>query len=100
MYLDFESTLEKLERKEDQNTQKLQRHTCNSYSYVCIGPDGKKVSELSQFYRGPDPSKHCLRGLQFAATEIKSRLQAHRDVPKLNPEQKKVYEEAELCQVA
>jgi hypothetical protein len=61
MYLDFESTLEKLERKEDQNTQKLQRHSCSSYSFITIGPNGDKIQELSQFYRGSDPSKHCLQ---------------------------------------
>ena len=76
---------------------KRSRHLCNSYSFITIGPNGDKVPELSQFYRGSDPAKHCLQGLQFVACEIKARLQAHLGAPKLTADQKSTYQKTTLC---
>ena len=81
------------------NTERLQLHQTNSYSYVLLGPDGDRYrdGEYDGFYRGSEPVKHCLEGLLKVGGIIKALLQEHRARPMLLPEEEAAWRAAEVC---
>jgi hypothetical protein len=84
IYADFESSLVPVKAEEQQcgeSTQRLNKHVANSFSYLTIGPDGERIPEFCQFFRGPNAGWMCLLGMQRAAVKLKERMQAFPECP-------------------
>lgn len=101
MYCDFECSLARIPEEEERqcggSTQRLNKHIANSFAFTTIGPDGKKIEEFSEFFRGPDAGQYCLLGMQRAAEKIKELMQAFRERPPLSDEEEDSWVKAEIC---
>ena len=100
IYADFESSLVPIKEEEQQcggSTQRLNKHVANSFAYTTVGPDGERIEELSQFFRGPEAGRYCLLGMQRVAEKLKERMQTFRERPSLSPAEEASWEAAEIC---